>query len=198
MRQKIRFFLVYKNYLCILQISRSYLRKRITMSPTAKKNGTAANPAKPEEEATNQELVPGSKEWAKRGKKNEERNARKVKRRREGPLHPYSLKIFAPLESQDISLKQWRELHTAAAAWLDGQFMKEDPASISDIVVKEWKFIERLSGKGVKTAQTPDSEKMGHGLLLFNNDISKKWGRAAIQKVGIVGQDGKTLVRNDT
>lgn len=158
----------------------------LNLAKKSKPNSAAPGDKEKEKEGKNASNVVGSPEWiAKKKKKNDLRNARKQKRRTQGPLFPFSLKISGPEANSEISLLDWRAAHTAAGDWFADALLSQDRNTIFDIAVEEWKFVERAGPRGVKTANKPPGERMGHGLLLFSNEASKDWAIMAFERVGM-------------
>ena len=129
-------------------------------------------------------------------KKNAKRNARKLKRRLQGPLHPQATRIWGD-EDAEINLVTWRKMKGACAPYiLDhvDQMLIDDPTNENarDVCVEEWIFVERPGAHGEKTSTKPPEERWGHGLLLYKNLLSKEIAEKAFREcVGIIGKDGK-------
>jgi hypothetical protein len=51
--------------------------------------------------------------------------------------------------------------------------------------IEEYKFVENPEEDGVKTAQRPDQERKGYGLLLLKNLVSKNMGERAVKACGL-------------
>jgi hypothetical protein len=61
----------------------------------------------------------------------------------------------------------------------------DDDTDFSGLNIEEYKFVENPEVDGVKTAQRPDEERKGYGLLLFNNQSSKNMGERAVKACGL-------------
>jgi hypothetical protein len=95
-----------------------------------------------------------------------------------------SLRISGADQGSLLSLKEWRNAHTAASTWLLDALLGQTQAILSEIKVEEWKFVENSGPRGVKTSLKDPEERMGYGLLLFQNEVSKDWAQEAFKKGG--------------
>jgi hypothetical protein len=78
----------------------------------------------------------GSAKW-KKAKANKARNKRKQNRKISGPLFPVSLRISGADQGSLLSLKEWRNAHTAASTWLLDALLGQTQAILSEIKVEE-------------------------------------------------------------
>jgi hypothetical protein len=67
-----------------------------------------------------------------------------------------------------------------------------DDKDFTGLNIEEYKFVENPEEDGVKTAQRPDHERKGYGLLLFNNQMSKNMGERAVKACGLPDASQKT------
>jgi hypothetical protein len=67
-----------------------------------------------------------------------------------------------------------------------------DDEDFTGLNIEEYKFVENPEEDGVKTAQRPDHERKGYGLLLFNNQMSKNMGERAVNACGFPNASQKT------
>jgi hypothetical protein len=84
----------------------------------------------------------------------------------------------------------------AAATWLLDALLGQTQATLSEIKVEEWKFVENSGPRGVKTSLMDPEERMGYNLLLFQNELSKDWAQEAFKKAGV--KSGDSYVRPHT
>jgi hypothetical protein len=135
---------------------------------TAAKTAPKANPKSqpkgqpPEEEAEQQAKLVGSNAWAKKKKKADQKRARKTRRRLQGPLYPYSIKINGIEKDSPLTLKEWHGINADIVRWIAGKIIAaSDNEDFTGLNIEEYKFVENPEEDGVKTAQRPDHERKG-------------------------------------
>jgi hypothetical protein len=157
-------------------------RKNPPKKPAANRKGNQNSSAARKKQ---QKLV-GSNAWAKKKKKADQKRARKNRRRLQGPLYPYSIKINGIEKDSSLTLKEWHGVNADIVRWIAAEIMAaSDEEDFSGLNIEEYKFVENPEEDGVKTAQRPDEERKGYGLLLFNNQISKNMGERAVKACGL-------------
>ncbi len=145
-------------------------------------------PKPPSKEVADQQAAAtvGSNAWAKKKKKADQKKARKHRRRQQGPLSPYSIKINGIEKDSPLTLKEWHCIHSDIVRWIAAEIMAaDDDSDFTGLNIEEYKFVEYPERDGVKTAQRPDEERKGYGLLLFNNEKSKNMGDRAVKACGL-------------
>jgi hypothetical protein len=110
----------------------------------------------------------------------------KTRRRLQGPLYPYSIKINGIEKDSSLTLKEWHGVNADIVRWIAATIMAaSDEEDFTGLNIEEYKFVKNPEEDGVKTAQSPDEERKGYGLLLFNNQISKNMGERAVKACGL-------------
>jgi hypothetical protein len=152
---------------------------------TAPKRGQK-KPSSYKEEADQLAQLVGSNAWTKKKKKAELKKARKQRRRLQGPLYPYSMRINGIEADSFFTLTEWHGINSDLVGWIANKILN---ASLDDdlslLNIEEYKFIQNPEKDGVKTALKPDDERKGYGLLLFKNIESKNMGERAVRACGL-------------
>jgi hypothetical protein len=76
-----------------------------------------------ERKQAEQQKIVGSNAWAKKKKKADQKQARKNRRRLQGPLYPYSIKINWIEIDTSLTLKEWHGVHTYIVRWIASEIM---------------------------------------------------------------------------
>jgi hypothetical protein len=77
--------------------------------------------------------------------------------------------------------------------WIAGKIIAaSDDEDFLGLNIEEYKFVESPEEDGVKTANRPDHERKGYGLLLFNNQKSKNMEERAVNACGLPDASQKT------
>jgi hypothetical protein len=155
--------------------------------PAQNRRKPRGQPKPPSKEVADQAATTvGSNAWAKKKKKADKKKARKHRRRQQGPLSPYSIKINGIEKDSPLTLKEWHCIHSDLVRWIAAEIMAaNDDTDFTGLNIEEYKFVEYPEPDGVKTAQKPDEERKGYGLLLFNNVKSKNMGERAVKALGL-------------
>jgi hypothetical protein len=151
---------------------------------TATKTNPKSGPKKLscKEEADQLAQLVGSNVWAKKKKKTELLKARKQRRRLQGPLYPYSMRINGIAAGSFLTLTEWHGINSDLVGWIANEILNASPEEdLSLLNIEEYKFIENPEKDGVKTALKPDDERKGYVLLLFKNIESKNMGERAVR-----------------
>jgi hypothetical protein len=166
-----------------------------TVANTAQKRGQPKGQPKPscKEEAEQLAKLVGSNAWAKKKKKADQKRARKTRRRLQGPLYPYSIRVNGIGKDSSLTLTEWHGINADLVRWIAGEiFAASDDVDFTGLNIEEYKFVEHPEKDGVKTAQRPDNERKGYGLLLFKNLQSKNMGERAVKACGLPDASQKT------
>jgi hypothetical protein len=97
-----------------------------TAANTAQKWGQPkGQPKQPscKEEADQLAKLVGSNAWAKKKKKAELKKARKTRRRLQGPLYPYSMRINGIEENSSLTLTKWHGIYADLVCWIAGEIL---------------------------------------------------------------------------
>jgi len=137
----------------------------------------------------------GSNQWVKaktkNQKKNEKNRARKQRKQIQGPLHPYSFKIWADVNGDTLSLATWRILLAKTKENLMKMLLDDinKKVDISKTAVDEYKFIEhrvaKEDGSFEKTSNLPPEDRKGHGLVLSFTREGKEMALRAFNATGV-------------
>jgi hypothetical protein len=156
---------------------------------TAQKRGQPKGQPKPpscKEEADQLAKLVGSSAWAKKKKKTELKKARMQRRRLQGPLYPYFMRINGIEENSSLTLTEWHGINSDLVGWIAGEILNaSEHDDLSLLIIEEYKFIGHQEKDGVKTALKPDNKRKGYGLLLFKNIESKNMGERAVRAYGL-------------
>jgi hypothetical protein len=166
-----------------------------TGANTAQKRCQPKGQPKPscKEEAEQLAKLVGSNAWAKKKKKADQKRARKTRRRLQGPLYPYSICVNGIEKDSSLTLTEWHGINADLVRWIAGEIIAaSDDVDFTGLNIEEYKFVEHPEKDGVKTAQRPDKERKGYGLLLFKNLQSKNMGERAVKACGLPDASSKT------
>ena len=157
-------------------------------------NGRKAGKDKKAGKDGKKKLPPGANAGKTKAQKNAEKRKRQRQRRKlQGPLHPFALKVFME-ENKALSLEYWRHLVSEASIMMTLMLEEEIAASTSKNKLKEalrlstideWKFIEHPrpgEPQGTKTKDRPPAERLGHGLVLSFTKRGKELADAAFRR----------------
>jgi hypothetical protein len=114
------------------------------------------------------------------------KKARKQRRRLQGPLYPYSMRINGIEVDSFLTLTEWHGINLDLVGWIANEILNTgQEEDLSLLNIKEYKFVENPEKDGVKTALKFDDKRKGYGLLLFKNIQSKNMGERAISACGL-------------
>jgi hypothetical protein len=92
-----------------------------------------------------------------------------------------------------LTLKEWHGINADIVRWIAGEIIAaSDDKDFTGLNIEEYNFLENPEEDGVKTAQRPDHERKGYGLLLFNNQKSKNMGERGVKACGLPDASQKT------
>jgi hypothetical protein len=166
-----------------------------TAANTAQKGGQPKGQPKPscKEETEQLAKLVGSSAWAKKKKKADQKRARKTRRRLQGPLYPYSIRVNGIEKDSSLTITKWHGINADLVPWIAGEIIAASyDVDFTGLNIEEYKFVEHPEKGGVKTAQRTDNERKSYGLLLFKNLQSKNMGERAVKACGLPDASQKT------
>jgi hypothetical protein len=131
-----------------------------TAANTAQKRGQLKGQPKLscKEEAEQLAKLVGFNAWSKKKKKADQKRARKTRRRLQGPLYPYSIRVNGIEKDSSLTLTEWHGINADLIRWIAGEIIAaSDDVDFTGFNIEEYKFVEHPEKDGVKTAQRPDN-----------------------------------------